>query len=239
VYSLYLITLALFVLSYDTGRLANLLIFQKPAKPNYFKLKYSTAAQLNIARGLKIIFVLFFVALYGFKTGSAFYKSPYRFPDAPGLAGTSGLYNVSSFRINKDSLPYSATDSLRWQDVVFEKWNTLSIRSNRPVIIDSNNIEKIIPGKEAKYYELEGSAERHYYSYTSDTLHHTLILQNKNRHYAGETLVLHYKQAGDSALILSGINERKDSVFMVLNKIKKKYLLEEVAQRGRQQPIKL
>jgi hypothetical protein len=239
VYSLYLITLALFVLSFDTVRLANLLIFQKPAKPNYFKPLYATKGQLNIAIGLKMVFVLFFVVIYGFKTGLAFYKGPYRFPGEQGLAGTTGIYNVTAFRINKDSLPYSATDPLRWQDVVFEKWNTLSIRSNRPVIIDSNNIEKITPGAAAEYYELEGAAERHYYSYVADTLNHTLVLQNKNKHYAGETIVLHYKQAGDSTLLLSGINERKDSVFVVLNKIKKKYLLEEVVQRGRQQPIKL
>ncbi len=36
VYSLYLITLATFVLWYDLGRLFNLLILQKPAKPNTF-----------------------------------------------------------------------------------------------------------------------------------------------------------------------------------------------------------
>lgn len=239
VYSLYLITLATFVLWYDLGRLFNLLILQKPAKPNTFVPGYAARWQFSIATGLKVVFILFFVVLYGFKTGAAYYKGAYRFPEEKGLAGTSGIYNVSSFRINKDSLAYSATDSLRWQDVVFEKWNTLSIRSNRPVIIDSNNIEKIVPGKEAKYYELEGVAERHYYTYTADTIHHTLLLQNKNKNYAGETLVFHYSKAGDSSLVLSGINERRDSVFVVLNKLNKKYLLEEVAKRGRQQPIKL
>ena len=239
VYSLYLITLALFVLSFDTGRLTNLLVFQKPAKPGYFKPLFATRTQRNTAFAIKIIVVLFFVVLYGFKTGTAYYKAAYRFPEEQGLAGATGIYNVSSFRINKDSLSYSANNPVRWKDVVFEKWNTLSIRSNRPVIIDSNNIEKIVTGKEAKYYELEGSAARHYYSYVTDSTHHTLFLRNKNKHYQEETLVFHYQQAGDSALVLSGINERKDSVFVILNKIKKKYLLEEVAKRGRQQPIKL
>ena len=134
------------------------------------------------------------------------------FRNSAGWRGAGGIYDVSSFRINHDSIPYSATDSSRWQDVVFEKWNTLSIRSNRPVIIDSNNIEKLAPGDAAASYELEGSAARHYYSYTTDTLHHVLVLQNKNKHYQGETLVFHYRQAGDSALLLTGINERKDSV---------------------------
>jgi hypothetical protein len=239
VYSLYLVSLALFVLAYDLKRLTDLLVFQKPAAPVNFTPGYTTKARYYTKLALKTVFILFFVVLYGWQTGTAFYKGISRFPQEPGLAGAAGLYNVSSFRINKDSLPYATTDPQRWQDVVFEKWNTISIRSNRPVVPDSNNIDHIAATVQPGNYELEGSAARHYYSYTTDTLQHTMLLKNKNERYASESLLLHYRQQGDSTLVLYGVNAARDSVYAVLNKIKKKYLLQEVAQTGRQKPIKL
>jgi len=239
VYSLYLITLALFVLTFDVQRLADLLVFQKPAAPVHFKPHYQTKARFYTKITLKTVFILFFVLLYGWQTGAAFYSGTGRFPQEPGLKGTTGIYNVAAFRINNDSIGYSATDPNRWQDVVFEKWNTISIRSNRPVVIDSNNVENFDDHSPGRAYELQGSAARHYYTYVVDTVTHTLLLKNKNRHYGEETLLLHYRKAGDSSIVLTGINERKDSIFVVLDKLNKKYLLEEVAQTGRQKPIKL
>ena len=52
-------------------------------------------------------------------------RSPYQFPSTRGLTDAAGIYNVTQFRINKDTLAYSKTDPVRWQDVVFEKWATL------------------------------------------------------------------------------------------------------------------
>lgn len=239
VYSLYLVVLALFVLSFDVKRLADLLVFQRPAAPVLFKPTYATKARFYTSIALKTMFVLFFVVLYGIQTGTAFFKGAGRFPQEQGLTGAAGIYNVSSFRINNDSLGYGASDSLRWQDVVFEKWNTLSIRGNRRVVPDSNNTDRHIAGIPAINYEMEGAAARHYYSYTADTLQHTLLLKNKNKYFDNESLLLHYRRSGDSAIVLYGINENKDSVYAVLNKINKRYLLEEVAKTGRQKPIKL
>jgi hypothetical protein len=122
---------------------------------------------------------------------------------------------------------------------VFEKWNTISIRSNRPVIIDSNNTERITAPEYDRTYELEGAAGRHYYSYQPDTVNYTLVLQNKNKHHQSENLVLHYSRPNDSTLVLQGIDENKDSVFVTLQRINKKYLLEEVAKQGRRKSIKL
>jgi hypothetical protein len=239
VYSLYLISLALFILSYDVPRLADLLVFQRPASPNRFKPLLTEKWQYRGRLVLKTVFIFFFVIFYGFKTRSGYSKDPYQFPVTKGLNGASGLYNVSFFRINKDTLAYSKTDSVRWQDLVFEKWATLSIRSNRPVILDSNNIERPELRDYARTYELEGSAGRHYYSYETDTVNHVLTLHNKNPHYSGEELILHYEQPGGSRIILSGIDQNKDSVTVVLDKVDKKYLLEEAAKKGRQGGLKL
>ena len=238
VYSLYLIVLAVFVLSYDLPRLTNLLIFQRVAAPNRFTPVFTYRAGYYAKTTIKIFTVFFFVLLYGFKTADSYYAETFRFPKEKGLANVAGLYNVSAFQINDSTLGYSDTTKGRWRDVVFEKWNTLSIRSNHPVIVNANNRENFLAGSAAKAYELEGCGERQYYAYTRDSLHQQLVLQNKNGRYADERLVLSYKQAGDS-IQLWGVTANKDALHIVLNRIHKKYLLQEVAQRGRQKAIRL
>jgi len=239
VYSLYLISLALFVLSYDAQRLINLLLLQKPAAPNSYHPVFREKGQRYARLALKTFFIFFFVVLYGFKTRSGYERDPYQFPLTKGLPGAAGVYNVSQFIVGKDTIAYSRTDSARWQDVVFEKWATLSIRSNRPVVLDSNNVERPGLTGDERTYELEGSAGRHYYSYTIDTADRQLTLQNKNPHYSGEKWVLHYDRPGESRIILSGITTGKDTVYAVLDRADKKYLLEEARKKGRQGGISL
>jgi len=222
VYSIYLLGFALFILSFDAVRIYNLISLERPTEPN--KLKPHWAGQQNTTRLIvKSLIILFFFIIYGFKTYSGLHHDPYQFPRTSGLAGASGIYNVSEFRINNKDLPYSATDPVRWKDVVFEKWATISVRSNRSVLIDSTNYEQLSNNDQNRNYELEGSAGRHYYSYTIDTLRHTLSLQNKNSHYKGEKLELKYSRPDSSTIILSGLDQQRDSIYVVLNKIDKKY----------------
>jgi hypothetical protein len=239
IYSLYLISLALFVLSYDARRLFNLLVLQKPSVPNRYHPVFREKGQRYARLALKITFIFFFVVLYGFKTHSGYEKDSYQFPLTKGLPGAAGIYNVSQFIAGRDTVAYSRTDSVRWQDVVFEKWATLSIRSNRPVVLDSGNVGRPGPPGDERTYELEGSAGRHYYVYTVDTVDHVLTLQNKNPHYSGERWVLHYQRQGGSRIILSGITDGKDSVYAVLDRVDKKYLLEEARKKGRQGGLSL
>jgi hypothetical protein len=239
VYSFYLILLALFVLFFDVQRIVHLLVLQQPTAPNRFRPAFSIPWQHYARLTLKTAFIFFFVLLYSFKTATGYKHDPYQIPAVKGVSGWAGLYNVSSFRINKDTLAYSKTDPIRWQDVVFEPWNTISIRSNRPVIIDSSNTERITAPGNNRNYELEGTAGRHYYSYQADSVHQVLVLTNKNSHYVNEQLTLHYNRPNDSTLMLYGINETRDSVFVTLQRINKKYLLKEVEKQGREKPLKL
>lgn len=241
VYSLYLISLALFVLSYDARRLLDLLILQRPASPDRFRPEFAERWQRFTRLGLKGGLIFFFVFLYGFKTREG---APYQFPLSKGLPGAAGVYNVSLFVVGKDTLGYSKTDPVRWQDVVLESWTTLSIRSNRPVVLDSTNVERLNQPSDDRDYELEGSAGRHYYRYTVDTAERMLVLQNKNPHYAGEKWVLHYERPLGSRIVLSGVGVGDeavggDSVHVVLDRVDKKYLLEEARRRGRQGGISL
>lgn len=239
IYSLYLITLAFFILAFDLRRIINLLILQKPTAPNRFKPIFTLPWQKYGRLTLKTAVIFVFVILYGFRTRSGYIHDPYQYPQEPGLPGFAGLYNVSEFKLNQQSIPYSLTDPRRWQDVVFEKWNTISIRSNRPVILDSTNTDRISRNDADRSYELQGSGSRHYYSYEVDSVNQTLLLRNRNKNYPGETLQLQYGQTGDGQLTLAGIDHNKDSVYAVLGRIDKKYLLREAAKHGRRRGLKL
>ena len=111
------------------------------------------------------------------------------------------------------------------KDVVFEKWATISIRSNRPVLIDSLNYERIFTNDQDRNYELAGTGGRHYYAYQLDTTNHALVLANKNFHYKGGRFKFNYSRPDTATVILKGTNEKGDSLYVVLNRIEKKYPL--------------
>ncbi|MGI4728367.1 MAG: hypothetical protein ACRYGB_07330 [Janthinobacterium lividum] len=238
VYSLYLIAMALFLVAFDAGRIYSLFATQKPVAPNFFKPVYAQQWQKNGRLILKSLVIFFFVFWYGLKTYSGYQTHPYQFPQAAGLKGAAGIYNVSEFRINQQNLSYSANDSVRWQDVVFEKWATVSIRLNQQIKPVYTNAEAVYADDEKRNYELAGSEGRQYYSYKVDSVNHVLALQNKNKNYPNDKLTLHYASFNDGKLVLSGTDQKRDSVYAVLDRINKKYLLKE-ASKGRTQALKL
>jgi hypothetical protein len=235
-YTLYLISLGLFLLAFDIVRLFNLIGLERATQPNHFKPSLPKKWQ-STRLVLKVVFIFVFVFLYGYKAYSAYHHDVYQYPKTAGINGTAGLYNVSKFKLNKDTLAYSATDTSRWTNVVFEKWATISIGVNKVVKLDSALTEEISDKDAGRNYELAGSAGRQYYSYQVDSVNHVLKLQNKNPNYRNDQPVLHYTRPDDQTFILSGI-AGKDSVYAVLDKVNKKYLLQEAA-KGRDKAIKL
>jgi len=237
IYSFYLIVLALFLFAYDANRLNNLLTLQKPTFPNRFKpvfgkqnLKYGRLA-------IKSAFILFFVVVYGYKSYAGYHTYAYQYPTKPGLANAAGLYNVAQFAINGDTLAYSPLDPVRWKDVVFENWATLSIRSSPPAVIDSTNVEHIDFDDAKRNFEQAGSGGRHYYSYEHDAASNTLKLTNKVD--ASDQLTLHYSRPDSTTILLSGVSKANGSLFVALKKINKKYLFQEVRKVGRRGEFKL
>jgi hypothetical protein len=237
VYSLYLLSLATAVFAFDFLRLYRLVGLQLPTSPNTFKPVF--AGKLKTLRiASKAIVIVVFV-LYAAQVASAYKNGGYKYPTTKGLSNASGLYNVSSFVVGKDTLAYSLTDSVRWKDVVFEKWATISIRTNKPVVLDTVKIEKVVIGNVLKTYESEESSSRLYYDYTIDSVNHLLHLKNKNLHYVSDSLQLSYSRPSTKTIVLSGINQKGDSIHVILDKVDKKYLLQEAAKEGRRKGIKI
>ncbi len=232
--STFLVLISIALIAYDVPRLYRLLAQEKPTKANRFHLVLTEKWQQNTRTGLRAFFVLF-VLFYGYKTYSSFRDDPYLIPKTAGLKGSYGYYNVRQFVANKDTLAYSLTNPRRWQDVVFEQWATLSIKSARPVKIDITNGDALQEKDIDRTYESAGVAGRHYYHYDADTVEQTLSLQNKNPNHRNEKIFLKYQWQNDSTLVLTGVDYNKDSIHVILDRINKKYMMFE----GRRKPIKL
>jgi hypothetical protein len=234
VLSSFIVLMAAFLFVNDIPRLYNLLIKERATFANKFIPEYGRRSVKNTRLVLRSAFVLFAV-LFAWKVFDNYANDPYKIPHTPGLSKAYGYYNVREFILNKDTIPYSKTDPGRWQDVVFEKWSTLTIRDNRPIIIDKSSGEAVHEKDIDRNYELAGFAGRHYYYYEADTVNHTLALQDKNINQRDEKLFLTYTRPNDSTILLSGINQNKDSIHVILDRVNKKYMMFE----GRRKPVKI
>ena len=234
VLSTFIVVMAAFLFVQDIPKLYRMLVKEKATPGAKFQPLYTDRLLRRVRTGLRTALLLFTI-LFAWKVFDNYRNDPYKIPHTPGLSNSYGYYNVREFILNKDTIPYSKTDPDRWQDVVFEKWSTLTIRDTRPVLIDRTSGEAAQEKDIDRNYELAGFAGRHYYYYEADTVHHTLALQNKNKELRDEKLFLTYTRPDDSTILLSGINQRKDSIHVLLEKINKKYMMFE----GRRKPVKI
>lgn len=68
-------------------------------------------------------------------------------------------------------------------------------------------------------WEMSGvGSDRKWYFYKADTVHHILYLQNKNKYERALKQVLHYDRPASSRIILWGINEFNDSIYVILDR---------------------
>lgn len=228
IYSVYLLLTALFIIAYDTPRLYNLLVKERLAIADHFKPVFHYKHAHQVRAGLKVFFVLF-ILIYASVTYAGHKKSNWPYPDTSGLPNSYGVYNVKEFKINGTVLPYSATDTTRWQDVVFEKWNVLSIRINKRLPVDLTSPEITYQPDSGRTYESKGNGGRIFYRYSSKDS--TLNLANEN--LSSDLKTFKISRPDSSTIILSGTDSRKDSLYVVLNKLNKKYLLD----KGRRKPV--
>jgi uncharacterized membrane protein YphA (DoxX/SURF4 family) len=238
VYSLFLVSIALFLVVYDLPRLYQLLAVEKPTAPNLYRPVYITAATKNVRLVLKSGFA-FFIVLVGYLTYAGYSGGVTKYPVKAGLAEASGLYNVKTISIGGDTLSYSAQNPLRWKDVVFEKWNTISVRDNRTAKIVDTNVEYVANKESERLYEVEGTSGRHYYSYEIDHKNEKIHLQNRNPFYENEKWTFHFERPDPTSIILSGEDHEGKDWYVELERIDKRYLIKEAAKQGRREKLSL
>ncbi len=209
----------------------NLIVNEQDVAPSYtyisFPKTWQKETRLIVKTTSIVIFV--FVLLFFHSIDRVGYRYPH---NHPGLKNTAGFYQVTEFKLNNKIIPYSPLDSVRWHDVVFEKWTTMAVRVNRLQQMDNENTGREGNESITKRFEFRGiGGGRHYFDYKADTIHQVLYLTNKNKAHRDQKQVLHYNKPSESRIILSGINEYKDSIYVVLDKLDTKYPLYEGRQK--------
>lgn len=244
VYSLFLISLALYLLAYDGLRLYNLLVLGKPTAPNRYRLTFAEGWQQSARLAGKVAAALL-ILVYGLSAYGALRQGGHQYPTATkkaSLSEAAGLYTVREFRLNGQTRPPSTADSLRWQNVVVERWNTISIRRPAPASLVKLNQEDVIGPDSARNFEWAGQIGRHYYHYepvAGPSSSSTQTLQLRNPQRPEDSFQFHYERPRPGTLVMAGVNAQRDSVYAVLERIDKKYLLAEAAKAGRRKGLTL
>lgn len=222
-YSFYLLSLAIFVFSHDALRLYQLTVLREFTRAEHF-LPVLSRISVRVLKAGKIS-LLFLVICYGVSAYATGVAGNHKYPTQKGLNNATGLYKVTRFVWNGVEHPPSLYDSLRWDDVVFESWSTLSIRDKYGTPPVSHNTQEFPLSDFDRVFESSGSSGRRYFEYTTDTLHKRIQLRNKNGGERYHDFILDYNQPDTARMVLSGSNPSKDSLYVELEKINKIYLL--------------
>lgn len=253
----YFTILGIFVMWYDLPKIWKLVAEEKDIAPYRYYPVFDKSWKERLRTGTKFFFnVLFVPVMAAFWAWGFFYGNNYNIPSTPGLADTKGYYEVEEFRLNNELIPFDPEDSLRWQDAIFEGWSTLSYKTNRGAIadrmigysplrvrkdknntqlnqVDTQDSDRLAKANQNRdlgvtRWEVGGMAgDRRYFFYEADTLKKVLHLRNKNKSHRDETQTLHYERPDANRIILYGINEFNDSIYVVLSRKDKHYPLVE------------
>ncbi len=232
VYSSLLLLLAVFIFSYDFPRFYSLLFLRVKTTPDPYWAN-SSAVRATVKKALRTAFVGVFI-FFGIGAYRSYSSSQLPYSPQAGIKGIRGYYNVQSFVYNNDTLPYSLVDPVRWQNVVFESWNTISIKNNEPVIIDDTRPQLLWHPDSLKNFDKIGNAGRHFYRYTySPTKNNGYRLQLFEKGTNAKKYDLDIKIA-DSVIYARGADNKGDSLHVALARFSKTYLLDV----GRRKPIR-
>jgi hypothetical protein len=180
-YASYFVLLGSFVLAYYIPRLYNLLILEQYTIPVNYYPAFSKPWERYTRIMLKSGTIGIFVVLLFYLQWVNFAYDPYKQPASKGVKQLRGYYNVTEFRVNNSLIPYSPLDSVRWQEVTFEKWTSLSYKVNKAVLLDLSNGGGAPMRDINRTFELTGVAGgRRVFYYEVDTVAQTLYLQDKN-----------------------------------------------------------
>jgi hypothetical protein len=203
-YSMHLFIMCLVLLAFEYKRLLNFFLQNKQTIPgNLFQISFPKKWMLWAKWLFKLAFVFFFIILQANNT-LTWYKQVNSRTEIPPIK--DGIYEVTKFAVNKDTIPYSYGDSLRWQDVIFEK-GAGSIKTTDTIF--------------RQLYR------RGYFKYKTDTLNQTIEFSKNNWLQQSFFLFkLKYEIPDSNTIRLYG-NIRNDSMFAELKRTARHYQLAE------------
>ncbi|WP_206197639.1 hypothetical protein [Terrimonas sp.] len=180
VYSSYFVLLAAFLLIADVPKIYKLFIKEEFTVPVNYYPAFSKVWQRWARIGIKTVTILIFLPLFFYLQYINWRYDPYKLPSAAGVKELRGNYTVTEFRLNDKIIPYSPLDSVRWQDVTFEKWPTLTFKVNKPLPLDLSNGGGDSQRDIDRTFEITAIAGgQRAFHYLADEINKTLYLQDK------------------------------------------------------------
>lgn len=202
-FSIHLVVFCLYLLEPDSKRLVDFFIYSRPAQANTRNHPFLPKKWMRITRViLKLAFIALFVVKPFIETKD-FYRSFYAEIDTKPVK--AGLYDVTIFTVNRDTLPALISDTLRWKDMVFEKGGTGSVGSTDTAF-------------RQRY-------RRGYFSFIPDTVN-KIITFKRSQLSKDPILALHYNIPDSNTITLWG-SRKIDSLYVVLKRSRRHFQLAE------------
>ncbi|RYY29501.1 MAG: hypothetical protein EOO04_07355 [Chitinophagaceae bacterium] len=245
VYSSFFVLFSVILLIPYVIDLYRLFVQQRDVVPRRYVPAFNTPRKRGLYFAAKASVVILFTVVYGILRYDVHYNEKYlKEPVNPGLSNAAGLYNVSEFRLNGNTLPYNPLDSVRWQNVVFETWGTMIYKVNKAFPVSLNNGTPNLQNVQ-RSYELAGIAGgRRFLYYEADTSKQVLYLKDKSQKRGGDEeaargtapvkkqapekplFTWRYERPDAGRIILHGRLDNKDSIDVILDRVDRKFAIQ-------------
>jgi len=127
-FSGHLLLFCFYLLSYELNRLINFFILNRVSEPDTFfqvEFRKKWMRYARIVAKIAFIFIAFGMQVY---QTYGYYTSQRDLADVKPIK--SGVYDVDLYVLNnKDTIPALVTDTVRWQDLIFDKGGSGSVKS--------------------------------------------------------------------------------------------------------------
>jgi len=205
IFSTHMVIMCLYLLITDARRLLNFFILNRPAMQNvqyhFVPSKKSRKIFRWVSKGAFLAQSAFvFISVYGY------YKEDLANAQKEVKPIPYGLYEVSTFVKNGDTLPVLANDSLAWKDFIFERggWNYATVNSR-------DTLFKRQYGRGSFYY-------------SADTLKNSLVCYKFNKGDSVYMFTLNYRLHNkDNVELWTKI--KSDSIYINLTRSKRKFIM--------------
>lgn len=202
-FSIHIVVMCLFLLANEYHRIVCFFVLNRPAAVcNIYHFQF-TKRWIRITKiVLKIAFIIIAVALPVYNDWN-YYKSVINMPESKPVK--SGVYDVAVYAINRDTIPASYGDTLRWQDIIIEKGNMGSIKTADTAF-------------RQRY-------RRGYFNYVADTIQHTINF--KKFSYDNVFIASFRYELPDTNTVRLWGKEKNDSIYVELKRSLRHFQLAE------------
>lgn len=203
-FSIHLVITCLVLLAFESKRIFALIFNNTIPVGNIYKPVFSKKWMQITGLVLKLVFILFVIIL-PFKDHFKLYRDTGKIQTTGAIK--PGVYEVKTFVLNRDTIPFSYNNKLRWKDVIFD-----------------NNTGGSIGSTDTLFKQRYG---RGYFNFTIDSVKQNLDIIKRTVDFKTFSLgSLHFDLPDSNTVILSGLL-RKDSVYAVLIKTNRHFQLAE------------